>query len=126
MKIFIIFLNFVIKWSFHQNPLLTVDEFIYFMLLQTFIIYTSEKSHSTFLPHKLSTAAGMKSMINSCLVLYDKSKQKQPTISWEVYVSGLKLYNLLYFKTIFRSQKLNSSQNIEIFRKFQIKYKKQC
>lgn len=76
-----------------------------FKLLQTFIIYTSEKSHSTFLRHKLPTAAGMKSMINSCLVLYDKSILKQPTISREIFVLGIKLYNLLYFKTIFRSSR---------------------
>lgn len=74
-------------------------------LLPTFIIYTSEKSHSTFLRHELPTAAGMKSMINSCLVLHDKSIQKQPTISWEAYVLGLKLYDLLYFKTMLRSSK---------------------
>lgn len=74
-------------------------------LLQTFIIYTSEISHSTFLRHNLHTATEMKSMINSCFVLYDKNIQKQPTISWEVYVSGLKLYKLLYFKTMFRSSR---------------------
>lgn len=34
-------------------------------LLQTFIIYTSETSHSTFLRYNLPTAAGM---INSCSV----------------------------------------------------------